>query len=145
MGNAEKTYKFVVPIEPFVQQRPVTFMKNGRPITFVPSKPQEKDLKKVLRQLFQIPIPKENKLKLTCIFYRVANRGDASNYLKGFEDACNEIVWEDDSQIYDERCIKRIDKEFPRTEFYIEPYNEVESLKEFEAKDISIKGEKGED
>ena len=36
-----------------------------------------------------------------------ASKPDADNYLKAVGDALNEIVWEDDDQIVDARCIKR--------------------------------------
>lgn len=48
-----------------------------------------------------------------------AIRSDGSNFLKLVEDALNGIVWADDWQVFDTRCLKVPVTENPRTEVFI--------------------------
>ncbi|KKL87653.1 hypothetical protein LCGC14_1932580 [marine sediment metagenome] len=48
-----------------------------------------------------------------------AIRSDGSNFLKLVEDALNGIVWADDWQVFDTRCLKVPVTENPRTEVTI--------------------------
>lgn len=42
-------------------------------------------------------------------------RRDASNILKNVEDALSKVVYNDDTQVVDTRCVKRLDRKNPRT------------------------------
>ena len=52
--------------------------------------------------------------------YRSADRGDASNFLKGVEDGMSRAhVWANDSRIHDTRARLFIDRERPRAEIFV--------------------------
>ncbi|MFW6031676.1 MAG: RusA family crossover junction endodeoxyribonuclease [Myxococcota bacterium] len=56
---------------------------------------------------------------LAC-FFPDAKRRDGDNVLKGVLDACNEVLWDDDSQVVDKRVTKHVDRDKPRVEVEVE-------------------------
>jgi Holliday junction resolvase RusA-like endonuclease len=51
---------------------------------------------------------------------RPITKPDLDNYIKGIKDACNKVIWKDDSQIVDLQ-VSKFYSEKPRVEVMIEP------------------------
>lgn len=67
----------------------------------------------------------EGELRVRADVYFPDRRGDLTNREKQLLDALNGCVWVDDSQIYDWRMVRHLDKQNPRVEMTIEPMTEA--------------------
>lgn len=58
-------------------------------------------------------------VELEVRIYRAAMRGDLDNYVKAASDFCNDVVWEDDSQVVRIDAAMFLDRDRPRTEVVV--------------------------
>lgn len=56
------------------------------------------------------------------IFFKNHRRQDVDNFNKLILDACNKILWKDDTQIIELTVRKFVDKANPRVELYVDEY-----------------------
>lgn len=70
--------------------------------------PSDKPLAILVHAYVRVPKSWSNKDRTAALagFIRPTSRPDGDNYLKAVQDALNEIVWKDDSQIIDARVLK---------------------------------------
>jgi Holliday junction resolvase RusA-like endonuclease len=61
------------------------------------------------------------------VYTQDARRRDLDNFAKTVGDACNGVIWEDDSQIVEWRLRKHIDRERPRIEVRVRTVEAVEA------------------
>ena len=116
--------KFTVEIEPLPQPRP-RFSRFGG--VYFPKAFQEYkvEISKAAVLAMQGLEPMTGELKAVLKFYRKYKRisrrfGDCDNLSKAVLDACNGIIYADDSQILCCSCEKYTDKDKPRIEIEIE-------------------------
>lgn len=64
-------------------------------------------------------IPLEGPICVSLTLYRPQKRGDADNALKCLFDACNGLLWLDDSQIVEIHLWRKDDKANPRVELSV--------------------------
>ena len=117
------TLKFTVPIEPLPQPRP-RFSRFG---VYEPKKITEykKAIAAVVKSAMKDIEPMTGELSAVIRLYRKYKRcsrrfGDFDNLAKAITDACNGIVFTDDSQIVRCSIEKFTDKEKPRVEVEIQ-------------------------
>ena len=115
--------KFIVEVEPLPQPRP-RFSRFGG--VYFPKSFQEykATISKAAVLAMQGLEPMTGELKAVLKFYRKYKRisrryGDCDNLSKAVLDACNGIVYADDSQIISVGCTKYTDKNAPRIEIEI--------------------------
>ena len=115
--------KFIVEVEPLPQPRP-RFSRFGG--VYFPKSFQEykKKIKLAAISAMQGLEPMQGELKAVLKFYRKYKRisrryGDCDNLSKAVLDACNGIIYADDSQIVSVTCTKYTDKNAPRIEIEI--------------------------
>jgi len=132
--------KFVVPIEPLPQTRP-RFSRFGG--VYFPKSFQEYKvtISKAAVLAMQGLEPMTGELKAVLKFYRKYKRiscryGDCDNLSKAVLDACNGIVYADDSQIVSVTCTKYTDKDKPRIEIEIQRAEKSAELTIDKANDI---------
>jgi len=111
---------FMVPGNPAAKQRPRVV--NGHAYTPVETTRAEQWIQMHARKA---KVPKlEGPVELRLMFYRSDAIGvDLDNLVKLVSDALNGIAWEDDRQIQFLSAVKDIDRESPRTEIEIRPYD----------------------
>lgn len=63
--------------------------------------------------------PKDGPVKVEIVVYWPDERKRDVDNVKGFIDALNGVLWEDDSQITDLTLRKRVDREEPRVEIFL--------------------------
>lgn len=121
--------EFFVSMDPVAQGRPRFSTACGYARAYDPKKSREAKsyLQLAAAEAMGQEVPLEGALRLWIVVYRPAPKSvsqkklremlggkimpttkpDASNYQKLVEDALNGIVWRDDSQLVETRCIKR--------------------------------------
>lgn len=140
--------KIVIPGDPIPKQRHRHYRRGIRSITFDPQDAQKKMVSAIIKQKFENQKPtgfelvKSFFVKAT-FYHKVCDsssncernaklwglvlhtkKPDGSNELKFYEDAANEILYQDDSKIVFGSFHKRYD-EYPRTEIEIMPAPEL--------------------
>ncbi|WP_025727740.1 RusA family crossover junction endodeoxyribonuclease [Heyndrickxia ginsengihumi] len=140
---------FTVLGEPVAQGRPRFSTQGGFVKAYDPAK--SRDFKKYVRLVASQYAPSqllEGPLKMEVVVYKpslksfskkkkaAAERGelrpvtkpDVDNYVKGIKDACNQVIWKDDSQVVDLH-VSKFYSEKPRVEVKIWPIEkQVEQL-----------------
>lgn len=110
-----KMVKFVIYGVPKLQERP----RRGKYGNFYsPSTKEQQNIAKialVARCTAGVPVMK-GRVSLSAYFHGMKKRSDLSNAVKLIEDACNGIIYEDDSQIWGEHLYRYPDDGNPRTE-----------------------------
>ena len=112
----------VVPGEPLSKQRPrLARNKNGNVYTPKQTVEAEMDIQVCIRAATISLFPNDiNKFGVRCLFVQKnSQRRDIDNMLKLVLDACNHLVWEDDTQVSEIMALKQIDPDNPRTEIVI--------------------------
>ena len=114
---------FIVPGKPQPKQR-ARRGASGHWYTPEPTKRYEAEVAKaalvemqrhgIRRGTFTPPIT----IAVRC-YFKDHRRRDGDNVLKAVQDACNGIVWDDDSDVRDARVTTAIDRDVPRTEVTI--------------------------
>lgn len=117
--------EFTIPGKPFGKQRPKATAVAGRARVYTPKETVsfERTVAEIARPSFPAPIEGPVKLRVVAVFEipkswtkkRKAEavngfhtqKPDADNVLKAIKDGLNRIAWADDSQVADERCVKR--------------------------------------
>ncbi|WP_339148373.1 RusA family crossover junction endodeoxyribonuclease [Sutcliffiella sp. BMC8] len=135
------TITFTVYGEPVAQGRPRASTVHGKVRMYDPAK--SKDFKKYVRLVASQHRPTlllEGPLKMHVVIYKpslksfskkkaaAAERGelrpitkpDVDNYVKAIKDACNKVIWNDDSQVVD-LYISKYYSATPRVEVLVEP------------------------
>lgn len=110
----------VLPFQPWAKKRPRISRGGGRTHQPKDDRDAEQRTRDCLVQagppLFVGPVC----LRVT--FYRASLQWvDTDNLTKHIKDCANGILWVDDVQVTDERCVKRLDRDNPRTEILVFP------------------------
>lgn len=133
--------QFTVYGEPVAQGRPRATTYNGRVKMYDPDK--SRDFKKYVRlvasqhrpsQLLEGPLQlfvrvykpslksfsKKKRAAAESGQLRPTTKPDVDNYVKGVKDACNQVIWKDDSQVV-ELYVSKWYSENPRVEVMVKP------------------------
>ena len=107
------TFRYLVPVKVKPKGRP---RFNGRiAYTDKTTRDFERDVKNIVKNLFELDQPLSTPLyvKIEIFFtrpkkptHKYPSRGDCDNLFKSVADACNGILWNDDSQIVNMSCSK---------------------------------------
>lgn len=125
---------FDIPVEPVAKGRPRVVTRHGKSLTYTPDRTvnAEERIKWHLRSLMKLDgrIPEHYPVSVTVDFFvkrpkkpkgsHPTTRPDLDQYVKLLLDACNGILWWDDSQVVHIEA-QKLYSEHPRIRLCVEP------------------------
>lgn len=138
MGTEKDNVYIVFPVEPRPKERARVAFIGGRARAYTPTKTRsyESEIKRIAQGQYREK-PLEKALAVELKFYLTRPKSvrrplhtvkpDLSNMVKAIEDACNGVVWKDDSQIISLTCSKEY-AIVPKIEMFVSEVSEYGSV-----------------
>lgn len=117
-------FAVVGPPQPKQRARVVRSKKTGKVHAFTPHRTRkfEQAVKDAAREAIAgMTWPLDGRYRVEAfVYFGDARRRDIDNAIKSVADACNRVLWNDDSQIATLTVHRAIDRQSPRTEVHVE-------------------------
>lgn len=134
MSTLLATVSFTVPGPPVPWQRVIPVHRFGKRISVVPARTRAYErcvatagmsarMTFAFHEVEPWPYTHAQSYRLSCCFYRGANRGDLSNFIKAIEDGLNSVLWPDDRAVRSYGPMSMpVDRANPRADVTVEAF-----------------------